>query len=282
MNRRGGRFGILAAVAAFAIVGTGCQAQGQTSTSPPATAASRAAAPSMTGSATPAAPASSMATTPATSTPSTGATATDKSVCASASYGQTAATMAAARAALAPHLHSGEHQCVVGLPGGFEAVLFNDTGGLRFWSSVDGVHWGQDQQSAYRYDARDAKGQQLTVRGTKLAGMSNVTFILNGIFTGDGSGNAMVYTVGPSGWGPVVWPGAPDQRSAGKLEIGTKLPPADSMVQVSFYKAGFAQGDLVTYDCDASHSGADCGANLIASDWRWNPSVKGFEAASHS
>lgn len=188
--------------------------------------------------------------------------------------------MAAARDALAAHVRTGEHACVVGLPGGFEAVLFDDTGHLRFWSSVDGSHWSQDQTASYRYDARDAKGQQLTATGTVLTGMKNATFILHGIFSGDGTGNAMAYTYGPHGWGPVLWPGSPEQRSWGKLVVASELPPETSTIQVADYKMTFNRGNLVTYDCDASHGAATCGANLIASAWRWNATGKYFEPAS--
>lgn len=187
----------------------------------------------------------------------------------------------AAKANLDHLLRSDEDDCMVELPGGFEAVMFDTTGHLRFLSSVDGAHWHQDQTSTYRYDPRDAKGQRVSAHGALLTGMKNATFILRGTFSGDGTGLFMAYTYGPSGWGPVIRAGAPAKRDGTRLTVAAKLPGEYSDSQVAYHDLEFSHGYLVVKDCDAAHRGATCGAagTLITSWWLWDSGEQDFRSA---
>ena len=40
--------------------------------------------------------------------------------------------------------------------------------------------------------------------GARLAGMTDATFIVTGLFTTDGTGNAVAYSTGIGGWGAIV------------------------------------------------------------------------------
>jgi hypothetical protein len=157
---------------------------------------------------------------------------------------------------------NGEANNVVAVPGGYEAATWDQYGDIQFWyDAPDTVQWRQVGQSRYPYVP--ALGPpHARVTGAALAGMQHATFIVRGVFTGDGSGNAVAFTDGPNGWGAI------------KAEPDGNIGPSGAPVgrnQIGLsYNFAFSSGDLITQDCPSNRPVYQCGRYAITKRWAWN------------
>jgi hypothetical protein len=102
----------------------------------------------------------------------------------------------------------------VAVPGGYEAAAWNETGRVTFWKWTNASRtWDQVGASTYPVLPRSFGTPSTTITGALLTGMSDATFIANGSFSGDGTGNFIAFTIGPRGWG-IIAPGP----------VGTLIP----------------------------------------------------------
>jgi hypothetical protein len=169
----------------------------------------------------------------------------------------TRAQLAARLAALTP----GQRLVLVAITGGFEAVSYDQNAHLSFWKST-GTDWAHVGASTYPYSPTIGGPADAQAIGTVLARMRDATFIVTGNFTGDGSGNAVAYTTGASGWGAIK--AEPNGR------IGPSGHPVGSdQIGLSFGFA-FVGGLLQTKDCPLNQPVAACGANPVVKLWVWN------------
>ncbi|WP_234543989.1 hypothetical protein [Streptomyces shenzhenensis] len=93
---------------------------------------------------------------------------------------------------------------VVRTPGGYEAACYDEHGHITFWRRT-ASGWRELAQSVYPKDVADGPGSYdehgVSVQGATPSGSADAVFIVNGPFTGDGSGNAVAFGNGPDGWG---------------------------------------------------------------------------------
>lgn len=157
---------------------------------------------------------------------------------------------------------NGEANDVVAVPDGYEAATWDQFGHIQFWhDAADTVQWQQVGQSRYPYSPA-LGAPHARVIGALLTGMQHATFIVRGIFTGDGSGNAVAFTDGPNGWGAIK--AEPDGN------IGPSgAPVGPNKIGLSF-GFGFLGGDLVTADCPTNRPISECGSHAIVKRWVWN------------
>jgi hypothetical protein len=124
----------------------------------------------------------------------------------------------------------------VAVPGGYEAAAWNKTGRVTFWkwTSTSGAwrHVG-----ASTYPVLPGPKTPATITGALLTGMRDATFIANGTFSGDGTGNFIAFTNGPRGWGTIA-PGP-----AGTL-IPTGNKSTDNTTPGNSYTERFHDGNL--------------------------------------
>lgn len=98
----------------------------------------------------------------------------------------------------------------VAVPGGYEAAAWNQTGRVTFWKWTHASRtWDQVGGSTYPVLGLPFAKPRTTIAGALLTGMSDATFIANGYFSGDGTGNFIAFTNGSRGWGTIA-PGPDD------------------------------------------------------------------------
>jgi hypothetical protein len=173
------------------------------------------------------------------------------------------ATTAATRAQLDQQLgrlSPGERQVLVAVPGAYEAVTYDQAGHLTFWRHA--ATWTTVGHSTYPHDSTFGP-PSATVTGARLSGMKHATFIAEGYFSGDGSGNATAYTTGTKGWGAI------------KAESNGNIGPSGQGVGFSAIGLAdefrFVGGLLMTADCSAAGGpiAACSGQNRVIKYWRW-------------
>jgi hypothetical protein len=145
---------------------------------------------------------------------------------------------------------------------GLDAAAYDRSGHITFWHDTDG-DW--QRIGASTYPLQPALGPvDATVTGARLTGMSHAVFILTGLFSMDGSVNAIAYTADTDGaWGAI------------KAEPGGNIGPSGQPVgsdgiglSNGFYVVG---GQLETADCASTLPMASCGGNQrILKFWTWN------------
>ena len=194
---------------------------------------------------------------PTTSPPaSTSASSTPASTTATASPSPTVVQLAAQLAQLTP----GRHNVLVAVPGGYEAISYDQTSQIGFWKYA-GTDWQQVGTSSYPYSSAIGAPADAKAVGALLTGMRDATFIVTGNFTGDGSGNAVAYTTGARGWGAI--------KAERNGNIGPSGQPVGAdRIGLSFGFA-FVGGRLQTKDCPLNQPIAACGANPVVKLWQW-------------
>jgi hypothetical protein len=155
----------------------------------------------------------------------------------------------------------GDQTDVVPVPRGSEAIAYDQSGQVTFWTFT--TAWTPTGASSYPFNAALVGPADATATGTLLPGMADATFIVDGAFSGDGSANAVAFTTGPHGWGVI------------KAEANGNL--ISSGQGVSFSEIGLEEGDyfvngqLETADCSATLSIASCGGvDRVLKFWSWN------------
>jgi hypothetical protein len=148
-------------------------------------------------------------------------------------------------------------------PNGSELMVLGQTGKVTFWS-YDSASESlvQAGSSTYPYSAAlgppSARG-----RGTVLSGMSHATFIVTGTMTGDGSGNAVAYTIGAKGWGAIK-----AQKNGNLAPSGAGIGTDRIGLSQGF---DFSGGELETADCSSTLPISSCGGNnRVLKFWSWN------------
>lgn len=197
-------------------------------------------------------------TAPTTSTPAPGSS---TSTGPAPSKGVAVPTLAERTRALAV-LAAGDRSSVVRVPGGYEAATVDQRGGIRFWRDpTRSTTWTQIGSSRYPY-VPAIGSPHATLTGALLAGMTHPTWIVRGIFTGDGSGNAVAFTDGSRGWGVI--------KAETSGNIGPSGAPVGSDRIGLSYGFAFAGGELVTADCPTNLAISECDTHQIRKHWRWN------------
>jgi hypothetical protein len=98
----------------------------------------------------------------------------------------------------------------VPVPKGYEAAAWDKTGRVTFWKWTNASRtWDRVGASTYPVLHLPFATPHTTITGALLTGMTDATFIANGLFSGDGTGNFIAFTNGPRGWGTIA-PGPDD------------------------------------------------------------------------
>jgi hypothetical protein len=168
------------------------------------------------------------------------------------------------RAALLGQAAGQRVSALVGVPGGYEAATYDQRGSIRFWAeSAAGSTWRLIGASRYPYSASlGAPGA--AVEGARLRNMQHATFIVTGVFTTDGSGNAVAFTTGSRGWGAV--------KAEANGNIGPSGQPVGRNRIGLSYGFAFADGYLITGDCPPNRPIAQCGRHPVVKRWVWTGS----------
>jgi RNA polymerase sigma factor (sigma-70 family) len=182
--------------------------------------------------------------------------------------GVTLAQATSELAALAP----GMTPVAVAVPGGFEAATYDEHTHIDFWRYSAGS-WKRLAARQYPPDAGDGTGTNehgVTAKGAVLSGMDHATFIVNGPFTGDGTGQTAIFGDGPSGWGYL--PVTPDASSM--ISTGQSATASDTGV---FYRASFVNGRMqVGIDTGVFNEAFSAGFLLLQT---WRGSARGYAFA---
>jgi hypothetical protein len=152
---------------------------------------------------------------------------------------------------------------IIAVPGGFEAMTWDQATHVGFWSdAISSTTWQRVGSSTYPWEPAIGGPPHAAATGALLTGMQHATFILTGNFSGDGSGNAVAYTTGPNGWGVI--------KAEPNGNIGPSGQPVSAdRIGLSF-GFRFVGGLLETQDCNPSFPIADCGGpTTIVKLWRW-------------
>jgi hypothetical protein len=169
----------------------------------------------------------------------------------------------AARTAALSHASGGLPSAIVAVPGGYEAMTWDQATHVGFWSdSISSTTWQRVGSSTYPWVPAIGGPPQAEATGALLTGMQHATFIVTGNFSGDGSGNAVAYTTGANGWGVI--------KAEPNGNIGPSGQPVSAdRIGLSFgFK--FVGGLLETQDCNPSFPIADCGGpTTIVKLWKW-------------
>ena len=155
-------------------------------------------------------------------------------------------------------LEPGQGVVAVAIHAGFEAATYDQAGDIDFWAET-ADSW---VLQAVRTYSTESAARGVIVSGAMLPGMSDATFIVNGPGdTGTGSGNAVVYTRGRSGWGVVA------QQGASLVPTGRSQVPA----QDAFFGAWLLPAGLRTsVQPDIFSSTAAGNIAPLVEFWRWH------------
>lgn len=157
---------------------------------------------------------------------------------------------------------NGEAHVIVRVPGGYEAATYDQSGNIQFWHEpTTSIRWTQVGRSTYP-DIQQVGPPEARVRGALLLGMRHATFIMDGNFTGDASGNAVAFTTGTHGWGAI--------KAESNGNIGPSGHPVGANLIGLSYGFDFVRGELETADCPANGIQAECGSHPILKRWVWN------------
>jgi hypothetical protein len=162
---------------------------------------------------------------------------------------------------------------VLPVPGGYEAVTYDQHGHIDFWDYA-GLWRLVAKQNYPRSlgvgDANICGKPGIVVTGALLHGARHATYIVCGQFSGDGSGWDVVFTRTADGWRYVM------PRGRDLVPTGFSATYFNSL----FLYAHFADGRLVTGIDTGVFGSAFASAFPLAEEWRY--SGTGFERAHDS
>jgi hypothetical protein len=152
----------------------------------------------------------------------------------------------------------------VAVPGGDEGATWNNTGQIEFWRWTSStLAWKKVGTSRYPVlPAPDNDYNGATVTGALLTGMSDATFIATGVFTGDGTGNAVAFTNGSHGWGTIA-PGS------GVTLVPTGNSSTDNSTPGLRWGITFGGGELRTQDQNPFFAVAEGNEYPLVTYWKW-------------
>lgn len=142
----------------------------------------------------------------------------------------------------------------------YEAATWDAKGNVWFWRT-SGQGWHKIGSS--RYPTLPGPGASRTkIASTLLPGMQHATYLADGVFTGDSSGNDIAFAATPSGqWGTV----APQGDSL----VPTGKPATDNTTPGIFRDARFTGGKLQTTVGNPFTANAGASAYPLITDWAW-------------
>lgn len=155
----------------------------------------------------------------------------------------------------------GQQAFVVSVPSGYDGITYDQRGHVGFWSDGS-AGWQESAVGSYPYFAGAGERPSVRATGALLSGMRHATFVLTGSFSEDGTGNAVGYTAGSSGWGVIV------AQPSGNLAPAS--PNVDSRNSGVSYGLTLTGGRLETEDCPPNQALAMCGgSDTVKKLWRW-------------
>lgn len=152
----------------------------------------------------------------------------------------------------------------VAVPGGYEAAAWDEAGHVSFWKWAAGT-WRR--VGASRYPVVGMEPIETTITGALLTGMSDAVFIVNGYFSGDGTGTYIAFTNGPHGWGTIA-PG-PGESTL----IPTGNASTDNLTPGNSYAELFGNGHLDRIDTSTLPFGPNGEEWEIERGYTWSGGV---------
>ena len=146
-----------------------------------------------------------------------------------------------------------------------DVMALNQQGTMSFWNDSND-ELTKVGSSTYPYAPASLGAPDATGSGALLTGMTDATFIVQGTFSGDGSGNTVAYTNGSAGWGAIK------ANADGNLAASGQGVQTDG-IGLSNGNA-FSDGHLETFDCSSTLPLSQCGGNnRVIKFWGWNGTV---------
>jgi hypothetical protein len=166
----------------------------------------------------------------------------------------------------------GMQQTIVQTPGGYEAATYDQHSHIDFWTLTGTGPWVEAARGYYPTLAYGGQGENVTVAGRLLTGMTDATFIVTGAFSGDGTGNALAYTHGPQGWGVLT------NNSGNSLTVSSGTVEANPATEAGIDTHDYFTGGMLE---TSDNSGAfDIAfAASFPLDWYWTWSHTHFSLA---
>lgn len=158
-------------------------------------------------------------------------------------------------------LTPGQGNSVVPVPGGYEAATWDSQSHIQFWRFTGQGPWSQVGQSSYPIVGTEPA--TATITGALLSGMTDATFIAQGYFSGDGTGNDIAFGNGPKGWGTLV-PG-PNQSL-----VPTGHGSTDNTTPGNSYLERFSDGGIQESEPGSLPFGPNGEEWQVIHDYHWN------------
>ena len=157
---------------------------------------------------------------------------------------------------------SGLKDDIVAVPGGYDALAFDQAGHYYFWT-YRGYAWTKESEWTFpQYPIDDFPA---TVEGKLLPGMTDATFIVTGPFTGDGSGNNLALTGTGKTWGPLA------ETASKTLQVDTAAGETQ-LPSILHALLAFTPSGLRSEDDNPAFTAADSRAYPTTINWTWSAS----------
>lgn len=163
-------------------------------------------------------------------------------------------------------LTPGQRRALVADRDGWEAATWSG-GKISFWR----YERSWSRVGAGRYPSVSPSPTSPRAVGYLLPGMANVTFLLRGQFTGDGSADAMAFTASRRGWGPLAL------TTSDTLAVADVVPEAQ-VADTLFFGFQLAGGLLETNLESPYYPSALGELYPLLTQWRWVPRLARFTA----
>lgn len=156
-----------------------------------------------------------------------------------------------------------KHSASVRVPSGaYEAASWDTKGNIWFWSNAGGT-WHRIGSSRYPM-IPGSNGNATKVASTLLPGMSHAAYIADGTFTGDSTGNTILFAATSHGkWGTVA------PKNDGGALIPTGKPATDNTTPGIWRDARFTGGKVETTVGNPFMANAGASAYPLITDWYW-------------
>jgi len=149
---------------------------------------------------------------------------------------------------------------IVAVPGGYDALAFDQAGHYYFWT-YRASSWTKQSEWTFPYYPTD--DFTATAKGELLPGMTDATFIVTGPFTGDGSGNNLALTGTGNTWGPLT------ESASNTLEVDSAAAET-SLPRILHARLAFTSSGLQTEDGNLSFIQASSLLYPTVINWTWS------------